>query len=234
MIKILSIGLFAGLSGLALCTTASQADIVGLTNTGVNVGAGGVDNAWTIVGGSNSISPSFSGPAYTNTTNGTFPLNGPWVLNSAVSQWDTPTPTLNANLDLNGPGTYVYQTTFTSTGPTGFFTGQFVADNAVTSIIVDGHSIYSNPTPGSSQYAAPWTGFGYSGLLSDSGPNANTIDFTVENFQGIPNGNPTGLNVEFLTSGVPETSTWAMMIMGFAGIGLLAYRRKRAPSFRLA
>ena len=35
-------------------------------------------------------------------------------------------------------------------------------------------------------------------------------------------------------SAVPEPATWAMMLMGFASIGLLAYRRKRAPSFRLA
>ena len=28
------------------------------------------------------------------------------------------------------------------------------------------------------------------------------------------------------TGGVPETSTWAMMALGFAGIGLLAYRKR--------
>jgi hypothetical protein len=26
---------------------------------------------------------------------------------------------------------------------------------------------------------------------------------------------------------VPERSTWAMLILGFAGIGFMAYRRKR-------
>jgi PEP-CTERM motif len=29
-----------------------------------------------------------------------------------------------------------------------------------------------------------------------------------------------------LTAAVPEPSTWAMMILGFAGIGFMAYRRK--------
>jgi hypothetical protein len=33
---------------------------------------------------------------------------------------------------------------------------------------------------------------------------------------------------------VPEPSTWAMMILGFAGIGFMAYRRKGQPNFRLA
>jgi hypothetical protein len=30
----------------------------------------------------------------------------------------------------------------------------------------------------------------------------------------------------FLTA-VPEPSTWAMMILGFAGVGFMAYRRSR-------
>ena len=29
---------------------------------------------------------------------------------------------------------------------------------------------------------------------------------------------------------VPEPSTWAMMILGFAGIGFMAYRRKSQPT----
>jgi hypothetical protein len=35
-------------------------------------------------------------------------------------------------------------------------------------------------------------------------------------------------------SAVPETSTWAMMILGFMGIGFLVYRRKSGPNFRIA
>jgi hypothetical protein len=33
-----------------------------------------------------------------------------------------------------------------------------------------------------------------------------------------------------LTVAVPEPSTWAMMILGFAGIGFMAYRRKSKPT----
>ena len=33
---------------------------------------------------------------------------------------------------------------------------------------------------------------------------------------------------------VPEPSTWAMMILGFAGVGFMAYRRKSRPAFRFA
>ena len=37
-----------------------------------------------------------------------------------------------------------------------------------------------------------------------------------------------------LTPAVPEASTWAMMLLGFAGIGFLAYRRKKQGHIRLA
>ncbi|HKO71528.1 MAG TPA: PEPxxWA-CTERM sorting domain-containing protein [Bradyrhizobium sp.] len=36
-----------------------------------------------------------------------------------------------------------------------------------------------------------------------------------------------------LASAVPEPSTWAMMILGFAGIGFMAYRRKEQRALRL-
>jgi hypothetical protein len=44
-------------------------------------------------------------------------------------------------------------------------------------------------------------------------------------------------NVTFnqpLTGSVPEPSTWAMMILGFAGIGFMAYRRKSKPALMAA
>jgi PEP-CTERM motif len=38
-----------------------------------------------------------------------------------------------------------------------------------------------------------------------------------------------------ISTAVPEPSTWAMLILGFAGIGFMAYRRKNKPiMFRLA
>jgi PEP-CTERM motif len=42
-------------------------------------------------------------------------------------------------------------------------------------------------------------------------------------------------HVEFvLTSPVPEPSTWAMMILGFAGIAFMAYRRNAKPALMAA
>jgi hypothetical protein len=37
-----------------------------------------------------------------------------------------------------------------------------------------------------------------------------------------------------LTTDVPEPSTWAMMILGFFGVGFMAYRRKSQMSLRMA
>lgn len=37
----------------------------------------------------------------------------------------------------------------------------------------------------------------------------------------------------FSVSAVPEPATWAMMVIGFLGIGFLAYRRKTPVSFRM-
>jgi hypothetical protein len=41
------------------------------------------------------------------------------------------------------------------------------------------------------------------------------------------------LNASYITTAVPEASTWAMMILGFLGVGFMAYRRKGAAAFRL-
>ena len=40
---------------------------------------------------------------------------------------------------------------------------------------------------------------------------------------------------DFAIAAVPEPSTWAMMILGFAGVGFMAYRRRsHGTPFRLA
>ena len=37
-----------------------------------------------------------------------------------------------------------------------------------------------------------------------------------------------------LNAAVPEPSTWAMLLLGFAGIGFMAYRRKAKPALMAA
>jgi hypothetical protein len=51
-------------------------------------------------------------------------------------------------------------------------------------------------------------------------------DNTVELFDNV--------HASYLTAAVPEPSTWAMMILGFAGIGFMTYRRKAKPALMAA
>jgi len=49
-----------------------------------------------------------------------------------------------------------------------------------------------------------------------------------------PEGNVSKLKITAdFTAGVPEPSTWAMMILGFAGVGFMAYRRRSQASLRI-
>jgi hypothetical protein len=70
---------------------------------------------------------------------------------------------------------------------------------------------------------------------SGNGNNANTLqigdsDFqnTGTHFQLNPLGNGDGNTEQGITisAAVPEPSTWAMMILGFFGVGFVAYRRR--------
>jgi hypothetical protein len=45
---------------------------------------------------------------------------------------------------------------------------------------------------------------------------------------GVNSGNGS-INIELLKA-VPEPSTWAMMLAGFAGLGWLAHTRRHKPS----
>ena len=62
-----------------------------------------------------------------------------------------------------------------------------------------------------------------------SGLNGNLVSITFTGAQdtGYPNGQPFIAGVT-LATGVPEASTWAMMMAGFAGLGWLGFVRGRA------
>ena len=57
-----------------------------------------------------------------------------------------------------------------------------------------------------------------------------TLDFFIvdgflpDNLGGV------SLDINPINSAVPEPATWAMMILGFAGVGFMAYRRKSKPA----
>jgi len=67
-------------------------------------------------------------------------------------------------------------------------------------------------------------------FVADASPSYTiSLDFHPD---GIPAADFVVDNVS-LTAAVPEPATWAMMVLGFAGIGLLGYRRSQKAQFRL-
>jgi hypothetical protein len=109
------------------------------------------------------------------------------------------------------------------------------------SFSIFGQTIEANPVPG-----LVGSGQGASGFASPAGPgplfnlNAFADPFSqvapsLGNTQLVINGWEQALEFAPQVAAVPEPSTWAMMILGFASIGFIAYRRKAAGSaFRLA
>jgi hypothetical protein len=213
---------------------AQASVIVGLYNTGeVSPGVVTVgdvaDPHWTVQG----LGPYYNsavGPAYNSVTNGSFP-QGPWVPDSSVSRWATPTSNAAQSFDPVVDGQYLYTLDFTMTSTTdATFTAQFAADNAIYTIDLNGNLLLA-PTRGNAgsgpNYFSDWTTFSAPASDFVTGKNVLTID--VDNY-AQNGGNPSGLNVEFLSSsvGVPEPTVWAMLIVGFLGIGSLLRRRAGA------
>lgn len=66
-----------------------------------------------------------------------------------------------------------------------------------------------------------------SGLITFGSTHSSYGDVTfVADYAAGANG-PTGHVGATLTPSVPEISTWAMLVLGFAGLGLIAYRSKK-------
>jgi Carbohydrate binding domain len=74
-----------------------------------------------------------------------------------------------------------------------------------------------------------WNGYSYTFTAP------TTTSYTLD-FDFISGADPAKdvLLADVNISAVPETSTWAMMILGFCGLGLMAYRRKHEGSLRIA
>ncbi len=49
---------------------------------------------------------------------------------------------------------------------------------------------------------------------------------------GLESSNSVPFSGQIVVTAVPEASTWAMMILGFAGLGFLAHRRRNAALTR--
>jgi PEP-CTERM motif len=82
--------------------------------------------------------------------------------------------------------------------------------------------------------------FSFAGLTANSGALQIFTDATLyqDPIATLTDGNGEVLSFDVagptLTAAVPEPSTWAMIILGFAGVGFMAYRRKSKPALLAA
>ncbi len=146
---------------------------------------------------------------YTTTSGG--PLSQPgdyWSVNEVGEQAIHPVSLIAAYLQFSVNG--VVQTPTYS-----IFGGSSVATNPVpgfsgTGFGNGGYSApLSNPLPALGTYITPWD------YLNDTGISSASVNGYEEALEFAP------------TQAVPESSTWAMMLIGFVGAGSLAYQKGR-------
>ena len=212
----LTAGLFTATEVDAAIIPISTLFNTGVDASGVPLSDGTIgDPHYTLV----SVPSGSTADIRVRTSAGGFPIP-PYVGDDLLSAWIGP----NNDTALNGPvGQYDYQTSFTlgaGVNPaTAVITGSYSTDNELVDILVNGHSTgVTNGSTDTSQYASWWP-------LSISqyfASGTNTLDFIVNN-----DGGPTALRVEVAGSvaAVPEPATWALITLGFVGLGYAGFRR---------
>jgi PEP-CTERM motif len=235
--------LVGAIAASAVASTAAQAAV--LTGTfvfGVETGNTGGVGFTTLPGPT-----PFTGP----TANATFTYTGALNFNNPAGQNSNSSGDLNSTFFTSGGGT-INPLSYSGSGNFipgndhygtlgGFLAGSGSAGsfaygslytidlgvlNAGTVLTIthdDGASVFQGSTRVNSTVAGPTT------VTTDVVTLGTTGDTIL--YYSRQNGTPSILEV----SAVPEPSTWAMMILGFFGVGFMAYRRKQnGPSLRLA
>jgi hypothetical protein len=73
------------------------------------------------------------------------------------------------------------------------------------------------------------------GIIAQAGSGETIQSISIFDSGGFKEGKQFTFDGVGIAPAVPETSTWAMMVLGFMGVGFLAYRRKpNGPSLRIA
>jgi hypothetical protein len=62
----------------------------------------------------------------------------------------------------------------------------------------------------------------------------NSINFNAQGLSFLDAPYFVTLTLDPIAGAVPEPSTWAMLILGFAGLGFMAYRRKNNMALNAA
>jgi len=115
------------------------------------------------------------------------------------------------------------------------FTGNVfnINDLTATGVIISVEDQLANTGTFSSQFSLNLNGENFFNIAAINGQKITSVSLTAVGglFQDIRQDRIGGVGP--ITSAVPEASTWAMMILGFMGVGFLAYRRKSEGTLRL-
>jgi hypothetical protein len=242
MVRLCTLIFMSSIFATALVSTDASAGLVFsdgfetnvVNHTGPSGSTGGYDNygtgasigPWTVVG------PAGRTDAVSVVT-GNFTQNGFSFTAQTGNQWAD-----LAGQDANG-NEGVKATVVGLLGQTyivSFWVGNVVDPNGIygipigvfgtsttVNLLVDGVSVFSAVnSDGTGQTTQAWKQYTYQGVAA-----SNSTTFTF--LSGDPSNDFSSAfdNVTINTvDGVPEPSTWAMMILGFCGIGAMTYRRR--------
>jgi hypothetical protein len=177
----------------------------------------------------------WSGATFDN--NWSIPLNNVDIVNPMIGPWGAPAFQGNQILDLVGYGStgavsqsfatnigQQYQLTFAySDNPGSGFTPQSAAQAAVFVLGAGENSLLSTTIAHDNAVNGNlnWSLF--------SGTFIASSETTTLNFNTLFGQNNGGIMLDAVAvQAVPEPGTWAMMLLGFAGIGFLAWRRSKS------
>ena len=203
----------------AACANPITVYSTGVDSSGNVLPGGSTDLNWVLSGA--------SGSTVVLSLSATSNFGSGWHVDDTVglpgSSWIGATAT-----NPTPPTPYTFTETFSLTGlnpATATISGVWAISDTGT-LSINGHVIdtESNTFFGGTTFTLP-----DADLLSGS----NTIAMTMTSDDGSDD----GVRLLFrtatatqLTGAVPEPSTWAMLILGFVGIGFMAYRRKSKPA----
>ena len=214
-------------AGLAVSGAANAAAITGLFNTGTDA------SDLALAGGDGVADPHYV--ITSSTAGGDIPraavtyFNSAYLANDATSRWISLSADGTPGNDLT-----TYELTFDLTGfdaSSASLSGLWGVDNEV-EMFLNGVSTGNKLTgdvPGVVDQGDFASFQALHAFTVNSGFQAgvNHLDFVV-----LDTGPPTALRVDSLTgtanlASVPEPATWAMMLMGFGGLGALLRQRRR-------
>jgi hypothetical protein len=140
-----------------------------------------------------------------------------------VSDFANPYQSLSQTISLN-PGIYTIGFSVYAPGNGYANAGDAQFTGSVAGVTLASYLVSSQPSQ-------TWLNFTGAVDITTAGLYTTSFSFSTDLFPS----KDVVVDQAFVVAGaVPEPSTWAMMILGFAGIGVIAYRRKSKLAFGLA